>query len=62
MSGSLTAGEWSALIYQTPDPVRGLVYRLAIHHGAVERTAPDKCPICGKAKAGQLELEETHEG
>jgi hypothetical protein len=33
----LTPGEWEALLFQCPDQVRALVYRLAIHHGAVER-------------------------
>jgi len=42
----LTAGEWKALLYQAPDQVRPLVYRLAVHHGAVERPAPASCPLC----------------
>ena len=34
----LTPGEWEALFYQVPDQVRPLVYRLAIHHGAIEQS------------------------
>lgn len=43
----LSKGEWEALLYQCPEQVKALVYRLAIHHGAVERPAPAECPLCG---------------
>ena len=44
----LTQGEWEALLFQAPDQVRALVYRLAIHHGAVERPRAGECPLCSK--------------
>jgi hypothetical protein len=59
MTGPLSAGEWEALLCQTPDSVRALVYRLAVHHGAVEPPESGKCPVCGKVTAEQLELEAT---
>ena len=42
----LTAGEWEALLYQAPDQVRPLVYRLAIHHGVIEQPKPTDGPLC----------------
>ncbi len=33
----LTPGEWEALLFQTPDQVRPLVYRPALHHGVIEQ-------------------------
>lgn len=43
----LTQGEWEALLFQAPNQVRSLVYRLAVHHGAVERPNPAECQLCG---------------
>jgi hypothetical protein len=42
----LTPGEWEALFYQAPDQVRPLVYRLAIHHGAIEQSKSADCLPC----------------
>jgi hypothetical protein len=41
----LTAGEWEALLYQAPDQVRPLIYRLAVHHGTIEQPKPAVCPL-----------------
>lgn len=48
MTGPLTAGEWESLIYVVPDRVRHLVLKLAVHHGAVQKSEPKDCPVCGK--------------
>lgn len=55
MTGPLTDGEWQSLIFITPDRVRQLVMKLAVFHGAVEKSTPESCPVCGKQadKAGQ---------
>ena len=34
MTGPLTVTEWEALLYQAPDDIRALVYRLAVFHDA----------------------------
>jgi len=44
----LSPGEWAALLFQTPTQVKPLVLRLAVHHGAAERPAPENCPLCGQ--------------
>lgn len=47
----LSAGEWRALLDGCiPDQYAGLIFRLAVHHGAVQ--APrrgETCPVCGAA-------------
>jgi len=43
----LSEGEWAALLFQCPTQVKPLAYRLAVHHGAVERPSPENCPLCG---------------
>ncbi|HMC59221.1 MAG TPA: hypothetical protein VKJ01_08530 [Candidatus Solibacter sp.] len=53
----LSAGEWESLIFQAPDGARALVLRLAFHHGAIERPAPEACPVCGGSeRQGRLKL------
>ena len=64
LTGPLSAGQWEALIFGTPDALRPLVLQLAIHHGAMERPTSAECPVCGKPGPGQtggqmlIELEE----
>jgi hypothetical protein len=41
----LTPGEWEALIFQAPDQVQRLVFKLAAFHGYVR--AGEKCKECG---------------
>ena len=48
----LTACEWESLLYQAPDQVRELVYRLALHHHAVEKPKGKTCPLCGNSSEG----------
>ena len=43
----LSAGQWEALLFQCPQSVKPLVMQLAVYHGAVERPAPEECPLCG---------------
>ena len=50
MESILTPGEWEALLYQVPNQIRHLAYRLAIHHGVVERPRPAECPLCAEPK------------
>lgn len=54
----LTPGEWEALIHHTGDQAKGLVMRLAVHHGHVP-PSPADCPICSKrVEPVQLDLEQ----
>jgi len=59
--GPLSRAEWEALLCQAPAGIRPLVYRLAVHHGAVDPEPDGRCPCCGRLPeepARQLELEE----
>jgi hypothetical protein len=49
----LTEGEWSALIFQCPQPVKHLVMLLAVFHGAIPPPTPEQCPLCGKRDQGE---------
>jgi hypothetical protein len=52
----LTPGEWEALLFQAPEQVRALVYKLAVYHGAVERSQSADCPLCGTHRGDQAVL------
>ena len=44
----LSAGEWEALLFQTPAQVRPLLLRLAVHHKFMKEATV--CPNCGRKK------------
>jgi len=44
----LTEDEWSALLFSASAANREFIYRLAIHHGAVEPPPTGRCPCCGR--------------
>ena len=53
----LTPGQWEALIHHTSDQAKGLLMRLAVHHGHCKPESAG-CPICSKrVEPKQLELE-----
>jgi hypothetical protein len=52
----LTPGQWEAVLFATPQPIKHLVMLLAVHHGHLAPPSPAECPLCGKRDAeGQQE-------